>query len=79
MRDWVNGTPEGDWVSVALPSDGSYGIPEGLVFSFPCRSVNGEWEIVQGLEISPAQQERIDANVKELQEEKAAVEAAGLL
>mgnify|MGYP001757758813 FL=1 len=79
MRDWVNGTAEGDWVSVALPSDGSYGIPEGLVFSFPCRSVNGEWEIVQGLEISPAQQERIDANVKELQEEKAAVVEAGLL
>lgn len=79
MRDWVNGTAEGDWVSVALPSDGSYGIPEGLVFSFPCRSVDGEWEIVQGLEISPAQQERIDANIKELQEEKAAVEEAGLL
>ena len=79
MRDWVNGTAEGDWVSVALPSDGSYGIPEGLVFSFPCRSVNGEWEIVQGLEISPAQQERIDANIKELQEEKAAVVEAGLL
>ena len=49
------------------------------MFSFPCRSVNGEWEIVQGLEISPAQQERIDANVKELQEEKAAVVEAGLL
>ena len=79
MRDWVNGTAEGDWVSVALPSDGSYGIPEGLVFSFPCRSVDGEWEIVQGLEISPAQQERIDANIKELQEEKAAVVEAGLL
>ena len=79
MRDWVNGTAEGDWVSVALPSDGSYGIPEGLVFSFPCRSVNGEWEIVQGLDISPAQQERIDANIKELQEEKAAVVEAGLL
>ena len=79
MRDWVHGTPEDDWVSVALPSDGSYGIPEGLQFGFPCRSVNGEWEIVQGLEISDDQRAMIDKNVKELQEEWAAVKEAGLV
>lgn len=79
MRDWVHGTPEDDWVSVALPSDGSYGIPEGLLFSFPCRSVNGEWEIVQGLEIGAAQREMIDKNVAELQEEWEAVRSAGLV
>lgn len=73
MRDWVQGTPEGDWVSVALPSDGSYGIEEGLVSGFPCRSVDGRWEIVQGLDISDYQRERIDANVEELRNEKAAI------
>lgn len=88
MSDWFRGIGQGtngagvdsdDWVSVALPSDGSYGVPEGLVFSFPCRNVDGEWEIVQGLDISPEQRERIDANVAELQEELAAVRDAGLL
>ncbi|MEJ5919335.1 malate dehydrogenase [Corynebacterium sp. H78] len=73
MRDWVQGTPEGDWVSVALPSDGSYGIDEGLVAGMPCTSVNGKWEIVQGLEISDYQRERIAANVEELKAERDAV------
>lgn len=73
MRDWVSGTPEGDWVSVAIPSDGSYGVEEGLVFGFPCVSKNGKWEIVQGLEISDAQRARIDANVEELKAEREAV------
>ena len=79
MRDWVAGTPDDDWVSVALPSDGSYGIDEGLVASVPCRSVNGEWEIVQGLEISEAQRKLIDANVDELRKEKKIVDDSGLI
>lgn len=79
MRDWFAGTPEGDWVSVALPSDGSYGVPEGLISSFPCRSVDGEWEIVGGLEISEEQRARIDVSVAELQDEWAAVQSAGLV
>ncbi len=73
MRDWVQGTPEGDWVSVALPSDGSYGVEEGLVYGLPCRAVGGKWEVIQGLEISDFQRERIDANVAELQAERDAV------
>lgn len=73
MRDWIHGTANDDWVSVALPSDGSYGIPEGLVYGFPCRSVNGAWEIVQGLEISDAQRARMDANAEELAGERDAV------
>lgn len=79
MRDWVQGTPEGDWVSVALPSDGSYGVPEGLLCSFPCRSVNGEWEIVQDLEISDFQRARIDATVADLESEAATVRALGMI
>ena len=79
MRTWLSGTPEGDWVSVALPSDGSYGVPEGLVSSFPCRSVDGEWEIVQGLELGDAQRSRLDKTVTELQEEWNAVKQAGLV
>ena len=73
MRDWVQGVPGDDWVSVALPSDGSYGIDEGLVTGMPCRSVDGKWEIVQGLEISDYQRARIDANVAELRAEREAV------
>jgi malate dehydrogenase len=79
MRDWVHGTPEDDWVSVALPSDGSYGVPEGLVSSFPCRSVDGEWEIVRGLDLGAAQRDRLDATVADLQEEAATVRALGLV
>ncbi|MGO1949738.1 MAG: malate dehydrogenase [Mycobacteriaceae bacterium] len=79
MRDWVSGTPEGDWVSVALPSDGSYGVPEGIVSSFPCRSVDGHWEIVQGLGIGDRQREGIDASVAELQSEFTTVQDAGMV
>ncbi|WP_297006803.1 malate dehydrogenase [uncultured Corynebacterium sp.] len=79
MRDWVHGTPAGDWVSVVLPSDGSYGVPEGLMCSFPCRSVNGVWEIVQGLDLSAVQQSRLDASVAELREEWEMVRSLGLL
>lgn len=79
MRDWVQGTPADDWVSVALPSDGSYGVPEGLVCSFPCRSVDGRWQIVQGLELSAFQRERLDATVAELKEEWETVRSLGLV
>lgn len=77
--DWVNGTPEGDWTSVALPSDGSYGVPEGLISSFPVVSRGGKWEIVQGLEIDAFSRARIDASVAELAEERTAVERLGLI
>jgi malate dehydrogenase len=79
VHDWVHGTPEGDWTSVALPSDGSYGVPEGLISSFPARSVGGAWEIVQGLEIDEFSRGRIDASVAELGEERDAVKGLGLI
>ena len=79
VHDWVLGTPEGDWVSAGVPSDGSYGIPEGIISGFPCVSRNGAWEIVQGLEIDAFSRARIDASVAELQEERDAVAALGLL
>jgi malate dehydrogenase len=79
VRDWVHGTPEGDWTSAALPSDGSYGVLEGLVSSYPVRSVGGQWQIVPGLDISNFSRARIDASVAELVEEREAVTALGLL
>ena len=79
VRDWVRGTAEGDWVSVSLPSDGSYGVPEGLISSFPCVSANGVWEIVQGLDINDFSRGRIDASVAELVDERDAVRALGLI
>lgn len=79
MCDWFQGIPEGDWVSVSLPSDGSYGVPEGIVCSFPCRLVDGQWEIVQGLELNDFQRERIDKTVAELQEEFDTVKEMGLV
>jgi malate dehydrogenase len=77
--DWVNGTPEGDWTSAGIVSDGSYGVPEGLISSFPVRSVGGRWEIVQGLEIDEFSRGRIDASVAELVEERDAVKELGLI
>ena len=79
VRSWVQGTPEGDWVSMAVPSDGSYGVPEGLISSFPCTCVNGEYKIVQGLEIDAFSRARIDASVAELGEERDAVRQLGLI
>jgi malate dehydrogenase len=73
VRDWVRGTPDGDWVSMAVPSDGSYGVAEGIISSFPCRTSGGEYEIVQGLGVNDFAQERIDKTVNELLEERAAV------
>lgn len=77
MRDWIFGTPEDDWVSMAVPSDGSYGIPEGLMYSFPVRIRNGAYEIVSDLEIGAASRAGMDASRQELEEEQAAV--SGLL
>ena len=79
VRDWVMGTPEGDWVSMGVPSDGSYGVPEGLMSSFPCVCRGGKWEIVQGLEIDDYSRGKIDASVAELQEERDAVTELGLI
>jgi malate dehydrogenase len=79
MRDWVLGTPEGDWVSMGVPSDGSYGVPEGLVSSFPVTTSGGTYRIVQGLEIGEFSRARIDASVAELVAERDAVRALGLI
>jgi malate dehydrogenase len=79
VHDWVNGTPDGDWTSAAIVSDGSYDVPEGLISSFPVVSRDGRWEIVQGLDIDDFSRARIDASVKELEEERAAVSSLGLV
>jgi malate dehydrogenase len=76
---WINGTPEGDWTSAAIVSDGSYGVPEGLVSSFPATSSGGDWEIVQGLDVDDFSRARIDASVAELVEERDAVQGLGLV
>ena len=79
VYDWVNGTPEGEFVSVALPSDGSYGVPEGVISGFPAVSRDGQWEIVQGLDISDTARAGIDVSVGELIEERDAVKELGLI
>ncbi|HLH66360.1 MAG TPA: malate dehydrogenase [Solirubrobacteraceae bacterium] len=79
VRDWVLGTREGDWVSMAIPSDGSYGIAEGVVCGHPCTCAGGEYAVVQGLEIDDFSRSRIDASVAELQEEREVVRALGLI
>ncbi len=79
VRSWVLGTPAGDWVSMAVPSDGSYGVPEGLISSFPCTCANGSYNIVKGLEIDDYSRSKIDASVKELGEERDAVRQLGLI
>lgn len=73
IHDWVLGTPDDDWVSMAVPSDGSYGIPEGLMYSFPVTCRDGEYHIVQGLEINDFSRQKMDATQKELEEERDAV------
>jgi malate dehydrogenase len=79
IRDWWNGTPDDDWVSMGVPSDGSYGVPEGLMSSFPCICRDGRWEIVQGLEIDEYSRAKIDASVAELNDERDAVRDLGLI
>ncbi|HYO39480.1 MAG TPA: malate dehydrogenase [Nocardioidaceae bacterium] len=78
-RDWLRGSPEGDWVSMAVASDGSYGVPEGLIYSYPVTTSNGSWEIVQGLEIDDFSRGRMDATADELVEERDAVKDLGLI
>jgi len=75
IRDWALGSPENDWVSMGVYSDGSYGIEEGLIYSFPCVCKNGDWEIVQGLDIDDFSQEKMSATEKELKEERDAVKS----
>ena len=79
MRDWVLGTPEGDWVSMSVPSDGSYEIPEGLISSFPCTVSGGTYQIVPGLEINDFSRGKINTSVAELVEEREAVRTLGLI
>ena len=79
VRDWVLGTPEGDWVSMSVPSDGSYGVEEGLISGFPCTCADGNWSIVEGLEIDEFSRARIDASAAELREERQGVSELGLV
>jgi malate dehydrogenase len=79
VRDWMLGTPDGDWVSMGVCSDGAYGVPEGLISGAPCTCANGEWSLVEDLRIGDFSRERIDASVAELQEERDAVKQLGLL
>ena len=79
MRDWIAGTPAGDWVSMAVPSNGSYGVAEGVLCGFPVTCSGGAYEIVDSLEIDAFSRERIDKSVAELFEERSAVEALSLL
>ena len=78
-RDWLLGSPDGDWVSMAVISDGSYGVPEGLISSFPVTTKDGDWKIVQGLEIDEFSRGRIDKSTAELADERAAVTELGLI
>jgi len=73
VHDWHLGTPEGDWASMAVPSDGSYGIPKGLIYGFPVTTAGGKWSVVQGLEIDDFSRGKMDATAKELSEEAEAV------
>jgi len=79
VHDWVLGTPEGDWVSMAVASEGGYGVPEGLISSFPATCADGAWSVVQGLEIDDFSRARIDASVAELGEERDMVRGLGLI
>ncbi|AFR27474.1 malate dehydrogenase [Arthrobacter sp. Rue61a] len=78
-RDWLLGTPEGDWVSMAVASDGSYGVPEGLMYSYPVTTSGGNWEIVEGLEVNDFSRRKMDATAAELFDERAAVAELGLI
>lgn len=79
MHDWALGTSEEDWVSMAVPSDGSYGVPEGLISSFPCTAVDGAYSIVQGLDLNDFSRTLVDASVAELSDERDTVAGMGLI
>ena len=78
-RDWLHGTPDGDWVSMAVLSDGSYDVPEGLVYSYPVTTRGGDWSIVTGLEIDDFSRSKMDATAQELSDERDAVQKLGLI
>jgi malate dehydrogenase len=78
-RDWLHGSPDGDWVSMAVVSDGSYDVPEGLIYSYPVTTKGGDWQIVQGLEVDAFSRSRMDATAAELVEERDAVTQLGLI
>ncbi len=79
MRDWVLGTPEGDWVSMGIPSDGSYGIAEGLIFGFPVTCSGGSYQVVQGLDLNDFSRSRLDVTVSELEGERETVKQLDLI
>ena len=79
MRDWVLGTPAGDWVSMGVPSKGEYGTPEGLIVGLPCTCSGGEWSVVEGIDIDEFSKPRIERSVAELEEERQAVKDLGLI
>ena len=79
VRSWALGTEPGDWVSMGVPSDGSYGVPKGLISSFPCECAGGKWKIVKGLPINEFSRKKIDASVAELEEERQTVRELGLI
>ena len=79
IRSWTLGTPDGDWVSMAIPSDGSYDVPEGIISSFPCTCADGEYRIVQGLDIDDYSRAKIEASTQELVSERDAVVELGLI
>ena len=79
MHDWALGTPDGDWVSMGIPSDGSYDVPEGIISSFPCTVSNGEYSVVQGLDINDFGRVKIDASTAELVAERDTVSGLGLI
>jgi malate dehydrogenase len=75
VRDWVSGSKDGDWVTMGVPSDGSYGIPEGVIFGYPVTCRGGQYQVVKGIEVSEFSRKRIDATLKELQEERDSVKS----
>jgi malate dehydrogenase len=77
VRDWIYGTPDGDWVSMGIPSDGSYGIPEGVLYGYPVTCRDGRYEIVKGIELSDFSKARMQVTLKELHEERDSIK--GLL
>ena len=79
VHDWVLGTTEGDWVSMGIPSDGSYDVAEGIISGYPVTCSGGEYTIVEGLEVPEFSRERIDASAAELHSEREAVDGLGLL
>ena len=79
VRDWVLGTPEGDWVSMGIPSDGAYGVEEGLIFGFPVTCAGGSYQVVQGLDLNDFSQSRLDVTVNELKDEREMVKQLDLI